>query len=233
MKRDHSRTFPVFLAFLLCMTLLCGTLYRCRSDASMTSASIQTIVLDAGHGGEDGGASDAKGRCEKDLNLALATKVRDYLTENGVSVLMTREDDHMLYDKSPNASGSKKRRDLEGRLAVCNQVINPVFVSIHMNSFPQTQYHGLQVWYGTKNETSKALAEAVQSEIKATLQPENERAVKAATSAIFLLSNLDCPAILVECGFLSNPEEAERLQDEEYQNALAKEISIAILKTLF
>ena len=102
-----------------------------------------------------------------------------------------------------------------------------------MNSFPQTQYHGLQVWYGTKNETSKSLAEAIQNQIRSTLQPENERSVKAATSAIFLLSNLDCPAVLVECGFLSNPEEADRLQDETYQNALAKEISIAILKTLF
>ena len=233
MKRDYKHIFPGFLAFLLCMTLVCGTLYRCQSKARMTSASFSTIVLDAGHGGEDGGASDAKGRCEKEINLAVAKKVRDYLTANGVSVIMTREDDVMLYDKSPNESGSKKRRDLEGRASVCNQTKTPVFVSIHMNSFPQAQYHGLQVWYGTKNGTSKVLAEAIQAQIKANLQPENERAVKAATSSIYLLSNLDCPAVLVECGFLSNPEEAERLQDEEYQNALAKEISIAILKTLF
>lgn len=233
MKKDLVGIFPGFLAFLLCMTLLCGTLYRCRNETQKASASLPTVVLDAGHGGEDGGAIDALGRCEKDLNLAVAKKVREYLLANGVSVVMTREDDSMLYDRSPNPSGSKKRRDLEGRAAVCKTVENPVFVSIHMNSFPQTQYHGLQVWYGTKNETSKPLAEAIQSQIKSTLQPENERSVKAATSAIFLLSNLDCPAVLVECGFLSNPEEADRLRDETYQNALAKEISIAILKTLF
>ena len=233
MKNERARMFPGFLAFLLCMTLLCGTLYRCQNESRQASASFPTIVLDAGHGGEDGGASDAKGRCEKDLNLAVAKKVRDYLAENGVSVILTREDDRMLYDKSPNASGSKKRRDLEGRIAVCSKVENPVFVSIHMNAFPQTQYHGLQVWYGTKSDSSKPLAEAIQSQIKSNLQPENERAVKAATSAIFLLSNLDCPAVLVECGFLSNPEEAELLQSDDYQSALAKEISIAILKTLF
>lgn len=233
MKKERTWMFPGFLAFLLCMTLLCGTLYRCQNESRQASAVLPTIVLDAGHGGEDGGASDAKGRCEKDLNLAVAKKIRDYLCENGVTVVLTREDDAMLYDRSPNGSGSKKRRDLEGRVSLCNQVETPVFVSIHMNSFPQAQYHGLQVWYGTKNETSKPLAEAIQSQIKSTLQPENERAVKAATSAIFLLSNLDCPAVLVECGFLSNPEEAELLQSDDYQNALAKEISIAILKTLF
>lgn len=233
MKEGSARLFLGFLAFLLCMTLLCGALFQCKNRAQATSASFPTVVLDAGHGGEDGGASDAKGRSEKDLNLAMAKKIADYLSENGVAVILTREDDRMLYDKSPNASGSKKRRDLEGRLAICKEVENPIFVSIHMNAFPQAQYHGLQVWYGVKNETSKALAQAIQSSVKEALQPENDRQVKAATSAIFLLDNLDCPAILVECGFLSNPTEAELLQDETYQSALAKEISIAILKTLF
>lgn len=231
MELKRRLRFPAILVFLFCMTFFCGLLFRCNGYLP-ASASATTVVLDAGHGGEDGGATDAKGRPEKDLNLAVTLLIRDYLTENGVSVVLTRESDTMLYDKNSEYAGSKKRQDLEARVAICNSVENPFFVSIHMNSFPQSKYHGLQVWYSGRNEESKILAESIQNRIKERLQPENERAIKQATDSIFVLQHLDCPAVLVECGFLSNPEEAERLQDPAYQKELAKEISLAILKSL-
>ncbi|MBQ7172832.1 MAG: N-acetylmuramoyl-L-alanine amidase [Clostridia bacterium] len=232
MKVEKWLRLPALLVFLLCMTLLCGILFRCNQETRSVGVFYPTVVLDAGHGGEDGGATDARGRCEKDLNLAIVFLIRDYLKENGVPVILTRADDSMLYDKTSNYAGSKKRQDLERRVEICKSCENPIFVSIHMNSFPQSQYHGLQVWYSGNNGQSKILAESIQNQVKETLQPENERAVKKATDAIFVLQHLNCPAVLVECGFLSNPKEAEQLQDPAYQKVLAKEISLGILKSL-
>lgn len=233
MPKNRS-ILPGFFLFLAAITLLCGALFCCRNRGALPSgAALPTVVIDPGHGGEDGGASDNRGRHEKDLNLAIAKKLRDDLVANGVLVILTREDDRLLYDRNSDYEGQKKRQDLAARLSICEAAENPIFVSIHMNAFPQSQYRGLQVWYSQNNPDSEGLARAVEDRIKAVLQPENKRQIKAAGSNIYLLSHLTCPAILIECGFLSNPAEAELLQSEDYQNALAKEISAAIRKSIF
>ncbi len=184
-----------------------------------------TVIIDAGHGGRDGGASTESGVLEKDLNLAVALKLKTLVSQLDVNVVMTRETDVMLADES---SAHKKRDDLNARLNMAKERENCIFVSIHMNKFPVEKYSGLQVYYSKNNEDSLALAEIIQQKAGEFLRKGNSRTVKAADSSIYILHNIEVPAVLVECGFLSNPEEAALLTTEEYQNKLAAVIFAAV-----
>lgn len=197
-------------------------------DASSDNYSIKniTLVIDAGHGGEDGGAVGTSGVLEKDINLSVAKKLEGMLTLLDVDVVMTRNDDRMLY--LPDQSSRKKYYDLRNRKAVAEKYENPVFISIHQNKFPISKYNGLQVYYSDNNDGSKILAENVQSKTAAYLQPDNTRKIKSAGGSIYLMYNLECPAILVECGFLSNSFEENLLQDDVYQKKLAFVIFSAV-----
>jgi N-acetylmuramoyl-L-alanine amidase len=188
-----------------------------------------TIVIDAGHGGEDGGC-EGNGLVEKDLNLDISMRLASLLREAGVNVVMTRETDILLYDKNSDYEGKKKVQDVRRRLEIATEQENAVLVSIHMNYFAETKYSGLQVWYSKNDSKSRILANLIQTEVKTTLQPNNKRSIKEATSGIFLLNNATFPAVLVECGFLSNTDEARALGDAEYRQALAKSIFEAIIK---
>ncbi len=229
-----------FFCFLLAFTALASTFSllthrpyvtdpELDADASVTQ---YTVILDAGHGGEDGGTVSASGILEKDLNLKIAFLLRDMLEANGVRVIMTRTTDVLLYDRNTDYRGRKKALDLAARRKIAEETQNAVFVSIHMNAYPQTQYSGLQVWYSPNHDESKALAEEIQKTVQDMLQPQNDRQPKSATSAIYLLYHLQCPAVLVECGFLSNPEEAERLNDPVYQQRLAGILFLSISQAL-
>lgn len=187
-----------------------------------------SVVIDAGHGGEDGGTSGKNGVVEKELNLKIAFKLRDILEEKGAEVILTREEDILLYDRNVDFKGRKKSLDLRARLDIAKNNPNSVFISLHMNSFPDEKYNGLQVWYSGNDSRSKILADDIQSSVKNALQPENNRSTKKAGSNIFLLNRATTPAVLVECGFLSNEEECEALCDEKYQTALSSAIADAI-----
>ena len=182
-------------------------------------------VIDPGHGGEDGGASDPSGQVvEKTLNLAVARRIAEIAGLFGHDCRLTREDDRLLYDAYRDLTdyrGKKKTYDLRNRLRITEDAGATLFVGIHMNKFPQPQYHGLQVWYSPNDPKSADYAAFVQSYMKSTLQPDNERMVKKATSSIYLLHRIHCPAILVECGFLSHPDECAALATPEYQTALS------------
>lgn len=191
------------------------------------SALITCVVIDAGHGGEDGGASSAAGLVEKDVNLAVAFALRDLCEAAGIPVVMTRTEDKLLYDRSVNYQGRKKVLDLAARRTVAEQTPGCLFLSIHMNAFPQPQYSGAQVWYGQNDPRSAEIARAIQVASLALI-PENNRKIKAAGSNIYLLDRLQTPAVLVECGFLSNPNEAERLSRDEYRRAMAAAIFCGI-----
>lgn len=191
------------------------------SDAAPSPPPAFTVVLDAGHGGEDGGAVSESGVYEKDLNLALTFLLRDLLVANGVEVVLTRSTDTLLYDKTVDYHGRKKALDLAARQKIAEETENCVFVSIHMNAFPQSQYSGLQVWYSPNTEASFTLAQSTQTLVRELLQPQNERKIKSATSSIYLLHRLSVPSVLIECGFLSNPQEAQLLANEDYQRQLA------------
>ena len=192
-----------------------------------SGAKYTTVIIDAGHGGEDGGASSLAGLVEKDVNLSIALYLRDMLFEKGIKVVMTREDDRLLYDRNTDYEGRKKKLDLAARRAIADSTENAIFISIHMNSFTDPRYSGLQVWYSQNNSDSALLAERIRSENQAKLQSDNKRVTKAATSNINLLHNAKCPAVLVECGFLSNVEEAELFETEEYRKRVASAIASA------
>jgi len=235
-----DKSLPLrFLIFLLIFSLIAGlfsyfAIQREKSTGSDLPTETMfrpfTVVLDAGHGGEDGGASSKDGILEKDLNLSIAFLLKDMLEANGVTVVMTRTDDRLLYDRNSNYEGRKKALDLSARKKIAEETSNSIFVSIHMNAYPAAQYSGLQVWYSPNHPHSKTVADTIQSTVKNTLQPLNERHTKAATSSIFLLHHLQTPAVLIECGFLSNPQEAALLNTKEYRQQLAFSIFLAIMR---
>ena len=229
-----------FLVFLLFLSILFALLFavaegtRSKSELNTmnkgTTSPSKTVILDAGHGGEDGGASSADGLLEKDLNLALALTMRDILVANGINVILTRETDTLLYDRNVDFQGRKKMLDMAARLKIAENATDPVFVSIHMNTYPHPSCQGVQVWYSENNEASLELAKTIQSTTKELLQNENDRPVKRSGSSIYLLHHLQCPAVLVECGFLSSPEEAALLASESYRQQLALTLCMVILR---
>lgn len=188
-----------------------------------------TVILDPGHGGPDPGASGKTGEAEKLLNLSVAEKTADHLRLRGVNVIMTRETDIWLADE--NAS-HKKHSDVTNRVKFCKEHKNDAFVSIHMNSFPQESCKGTQVFYSANSEDSRILAETLKRNVSALLQPDNSRAVKDAGSSIYVLDRIESCAVLIECGFLSNYDDAVLLNNEEYQNKLAFVIAGSIYEYL-
>ena len=219
-----------FVFFSLLLVFFVRFLPKEHLPASASPAG-PTVILDAGHGGEDGGAVGACGVLEKDLNLDVALKVGELLSASGISVVYTRQDDSMLYRKNENIPGKRKYFDLKNRLAYAENDPAALFVSIHMNSFTDAKYFGLQVWCA-KGEESHLLAESVSASVKSRLQPENKRQVKEADSRIFLLSKAPGRAILIECGFLTNYVECQRLTNEDYRKELSFAIFCGIMEYL-
>lgn len=190
-------------------------------------ADNMTIIIDAGHGGMDAGAVAKDGTLEKDLNLSISNMIAQILKSNGFNVILTREEDIML--SSVKHSGKKKQSDLNARVETAEKYQNPVFVSIHMNKFPDPRCRGAQVYYSKNNEKSKDLAKTIQGSLKSSLEPDNKRDIKQASTDIFILNTLKCPAVLVECGFISNQYDLDNLKNEEYQKKLSVIISAAIM----
>ena len=195
--------------------------------ADSEAVSVETlpvIIIDAGHGGADGGAVASDGTREKDINLNIAKDVRALLVSLGFECVMTREEDVMLSDGS---GGSAKMSDLKQRVALTDGK-DCIFVSIHQNKFPQDTCSGTQVYYSKNDPNSETLANAVQECVRTYVQPLNTRRTKPAGSEIFVLDRCRVPAILIECGFLSNPAELLKLKDTEYQKKLSCAIAAAV-----
>ena len=197
-----------------------------KDDSSASGGRI--IVIDAGHGGEDGGAVGKNGVYEKELNLIIAKDLAQMLVANGNTVILTRDSDVMLYDRNVDYRGRKKMLDLAARLKIGEECEGCVFVSIHMNTFPEERYRGLQVYYSPNDDASALLAEKIQSSVCDQLQPTNDREIKKANSSIFILDRIKRPAVLIECGFISNPEECALLCSEEYRQKLTLAIFCGI-----
>ena len=176
-----------------------------------------TIILDAGHGGEDPGAV-ANGLDEKVLNLSITNKIAEFLKLSGYNVVLTRSDDRLLYNSGEE--NRKKYYDLYNRLKFAETFSDAIFISIHMNKFPMESCKGLQTFYSMNDPRSAVLAEALQS-ASTLVMPDNRRTIKSDNRTIFLLKNLQIPAVIVECGFLSNSQDAHNLADAEYQDKLA------------
>ncbi|MFR7821447.1 MAG: N-acetylmuramoyl-L-alanine amidase [Candidatus Pseudoruminococcus sp.] len=187
------------------------------------------VVIDAGHGGEDSGAV-ANSVLEKDINLEIALKLRDMLKASGIEVKMIRESDISIYDTASGTIRERKVSDLKNRVEIVNDNKKNILVSIHQNKFEQSKYSGAQMFYSTNNDRSQILAENIRKSITGLIQPENKRELKKGGSDIYLLNKANVPAVIVECGFISNEEEAKNLSNEEYQSKMAFAIYCGILE---
>ena len=187
------------------------------------------VFSNASHGGFDGGAVAGDGTVEKDINLNISLTLAKFLKQSGFRVIMTRESDVSTEDTESPQIASKKRNDLRNRLKLMGDYPDSVFVSVHLNKFTTSSAFGSQVFY-SKGEESAVLADKIQKAIVALIQPENTRVNKQATSSTYLLYNATVPAVLVECGFLSNEAELALLKQTDYQKKMAFSIYCGILE---
>ena len=225
----------VFKRLVLPVTLALAVIYICafsfyRYYTAIAAAKVQqapvTVVIDPGHGGEDGGASSVDGILESQLNLEISLRVRDLFSLLGVKTAMIRETDTAVYTGTCSTIREKKVSDIKNRVQMVNATPNALLLSIHQNFFEQSKYHGAQVFYA-KTDGSKALAERTQQLLRETLDKANHREAKMAQS-VYLMEHIECMGILVECGFLSNAQEEEKLRDADYQKKLAAAICAAV-----
>ena len=214
-------------AFWALLVLLCVTLCSCDEYISAVS-QVPIVILDAGHGGEDPGAIGYGDVYEKDLNLAFCKLICEELTSRGYTVVMTREEDRLLYTEAENIKGIRKISDLKNRVKIFNSYESAIAVSIHMNTFSAPQYHGTQIYYSNA-EGARNLAAAIIDSVHSELQPDNKRPLKH-SEGIYLLENSKIPTVLIECGFLSNPDECKKLSEKEYQKRLSFSIVCGIIK---
>lgn len=204
--------------------------YNLAATAAAVTAEPITIIIDAGHGGEDGGATSVSGVQESQINLAISLRLEQLLALTGFQTQMVRDTDTSIYSSDCTTITEKKVSDLKNRVAMINAVSNGLAVSIHQNHFSESKYSGAQVFYAATSG-SKELAGLMQSQLRETLAPTNHREIKAASS-VYLMEHIECTGILVECGFLSNPEEDRLLQDEVYQKKLTCAIGSALAQYL-
>ena len=204
----------VFVAF--CVSASSGI-------AKKDTTKRQTVIIDAGHGGFDGGATAPDGTSEKDINLAVSLKLKKILTLYGYDVIMLRDTDTALNTEG-DTTRSKKRSDIMNRYAVMEANPDSIYLCIHQNNFSASYCHGAQMFYCKSTDGSKELAECIQTSLKA-VQPDNDRVIKPCTDDVYLIYNAKTTARLVECGFLSNRDDLLNLKNEEYQMKLAFAIS--------
>ncbi len=200
--------------------------YNTHENAVVTASSKADdskpiIILDAGHGGIDGGCSAYNGALEKDINLSIELSLKAILESFGYSVEVTRSTDVSIFDPGIVGIGNQKKSDMNNRLALFNKYENAVAVSIHQNKFTDAQYNGAQMFYTETNPLSQTLAQTLQNTFRNKLQNNNDREIKNAGKDLFLLYYSKCPSVMVECGFLSNKQEADLLLSKGYQKQVA------------
>ncbi len=223
-----KRKFMVIVTFLI-LGLLLANLFLHKTVKTSTLPTLnKVIVVDAGHGGVDGGTVSRSGVYESHINLEIALKLRRLLEQSGAIVLLTRDTDMGLYSEIGTIR-NKKNEDLKNRRDLINQSEADILISVHLNAFPQTQYYGAQTFYPKDSEKSKILAELIQEEMLRVLNNDNHRVSKI-KSDTYLMKHTNLPTVLVECGFLSNPMEERLLQQPTYQEKVAWSIYIGVLR---
>ena len=214
------------LLFLLIFT----TVFFFHKSEAISSFSVKNrfcVVLDAGHGSPDGGAVGINGTLEKDINLDVVLKLRQILENRGMKVILTREGDSGIFDSNAETIHEKKVSDMKRRLDIINNSNADLFISVHMNSFTDTTSNGLHVFYSRNHPQAEETAIRIQKKIS-SLTGAKTHAVKTASESLYLMKNPVPPSVLVECGFISNPEEEKLLNDENYRAKIAFAIAEAI-----
>ena len=231
MNRLQYRVLSIAMGIMLVVSMLIvgreAARYAAGENVKIKEGKI-CVVIDAGHGGDDPGKVGINGIYEKDVNLQIAELLKYFLEANDITVVMTRESDVGLYDAdAPN----KKVQDMKRRIDLIDKAAPILTVSIHQNSFPEEYVHGAQVFYYTGSTQGQLLAEYIQNQLVERVDPENRRQVKA-NDSYYLLKKTGSPIVIVECGFLSNSVEAEKLRTPEYQERVAWAIHMGILQYL-
>jgi len=222
MKKAHLKSFILTVALVLILGFAANYSSKLSNSSvfSPVQSSNETVVIDAGHGGEDGGAVSVTGAIESHINLEIALRLDEIFGLLGVDSVLLRNSDVSLHDSNAETIRQKKVSDLKNRVAMIEATENPVVISIHQNTFSSSQYHGAQVFYAN-GELSLPLAQITQNTLKQVLDPGNNRQPVAVPNSVYLMNNITCKAILVECGFLSNYQEDALLQNPDYQTKIA------------
>lgn len=228
MKRENWVKFAPFYLLVIIIFLVAAHL----GSEAVTAVNQMTpvkrnncIVIDAGHGGIDGGATSCTGVLESNINLEIALRLENLFHLLGYDTVMIRRTDESIYTQG-NTIASQKKSDLKERVRICNETPGAILVSIHQNTYSDSRFHGPQVFYG-KNNQSQHLAQNVQNQLINALNPGSNRKAKQGSS-VYLLENIHCPGILVECGFITNPEEEIKLRDANYQKKICGVLASAI-----
>lgn len=232
MTEKQGRVMGAVMSFLLIFAMLLVA----KESAELVKVwnqqenqeEVTTVVIDAGHGGIDPGKVGINDALEKDINLSIALKLKKYLEQQDIRVVMTRETDEGLYEESDS---NKKVRDMKNRLAIMEKTAPALTISIHQNSYPEESVSGMQVFYYETSTEGKALAEIMQQTMIESLKPQKERAAKA-NDTYYLLKKTTVPIVIVECGFLSNRAEADMLVSSDYQEKMAWAIHMGVLRYL-
>lgn len=229
MKQNHKiMNYLMVALFFVSMVLVAKEAAEFVTSQKAAGLNPNLVVIDAGHGADDGGKVGINGAVEKDINLIIALRIKELLTAQGVDIVMTRENDAGLY---PKTGDNRKIRDMQKRVELINNERPALTVSIHQNSYTDERVSGAQTFYMTGSEEGKRAAEILQEQMITTLAPDKERVAKE-NGSYYLLKYVDGPIVIAECGFLSNAKEAELLCNEEYQEKVAWAIHLGILRYL-
>ncbi|MBQ4165675.1 MAG: N-acetylmuramoyl-L-alanine amidase [Oscillospiraceae bacterium] len=227
----NKRSIKLTLGMLGCFAVL-AVCARMTDNVVPASASVDerpVIVLDAGHGGLDSGAVGANGTLEKDVNLSVVLHLRDMLELSGFRVVLTRDEDISIYDAGVEGIRNQKLSDMDNRLEIVQSYPDSIFLCIHQNNYTDPKYFGGQMFYNNNNANNRTLAQIMQNRF-AVLQQGNDREIKLSGDELFLLKSNTNPSLMIECGFLSNPEEEARLATTEYQQQVAFSIYSGLLE---
>ena len=232
MKLD-KKSFRLTVAMIGCFALLavCARVTDKALPTAVQTAEKPVIVLDAGHGGLDSGAVGKSGLLEKDVNLSVVKKLASMLKMSGFEVVLTRNEDISIYDAGVEGMRNQKLSDMDNRLKIVQKYPDSIFLCIHQNNYTDPQYFGGQMFYNNNNPNNRTLAQIMQNRF-ALLQKGNDREIKLSGEELFLLKSNPNPSLLIECGFLSNPEEEALLATDEYRQKTAFTIYCGLLEYL-
>lgn len=220
-----------FILIILMISVITFAINQKNEDTISTVSlpvSGKSIVLDAGHGYPDQGAESSNGVTEANINLVITKKVQNLLEQSGCNVILTRSDENGIYDLGATTLREKKVTDIKNRVKIGNESSADAFVSIHLNKIPQSQYYGWQAFFRKNDTKSEELAKSLQEELNSSIQRENKREALKITGK-YIIEHVEIPIVIIECGFLSNPEEEQLLQQNEYQDKIAWGIYNGIL----
>ena len=216
------------LASVVCITSILVCQIQFASSNAIVNENFPTIIIDAGHGGEDGGAVGIDGTYEKDINLQISLKINEFFTIFGYKTHLIRTTDTAIHTEG-NTIRQRKVSDIRNRADTMNLYENCIYLSIHQNKYEDSRIWGAQTFYSPSFNESKEIAQFIQNAVTSQIQANNKRQIKKAGTDIYVLYNATKPAVMVECGFVSNHNELNQLKDNSYQNSMALSITTGII----